>query len=160
MDLRMMINQRLRLSPTLYDQYEPFTDFKADFHNLYVMQGGIPRRHGTSCLLVAEEDVVEIMGKWPLERITPSEAGAGTSKVAEDTTAQTTTIEKHKEPQKVAFWEKVAQQKEVDAQEKEAADKAWETQETTTSQATIDVEEFDTQQTPEQEETGEEEGGG
>lgn len=36
MALHMVISQRLRLSSTLYAQYESIADFKEDFHNLHV----------------------------------------------------------------------------------------------------------------------------
>lgn len=36
MDLCMVISQRLRFSPTLYNKLEPYTEFKVDFHNISI----------------------------------------------------------------------------------------------------------------------------
>jgi len=48
MDLHMVINQRLRLSSTLFEQLEAYAEFKAIFTMCISVQGRIRRRRGTS----------------------------------------------------------------------------------------------------------------
>lgn len=84
----MVISQRPRLSPTVYYQYETLNDFKDDIQNLHVHLRRDRKKTWYKLLyLVAEEDVAEIVPKWPPEWLTPSDAGTVTSKDVEDTTA-------------------------------------------------------------------------
>lgn len=37
MNLRMVINHKSQLSPTIYNNLQSFAKFKADMHNIYIM---------------------------------------------------------------------------------------------------------------------------
>lgn len=88
MDLCTVISERPCLSPTLHDQYEPHTNFKANVHNVYVCaMRDLKNLWHKLPYLVGEANVAEVVGKWLGEWLYPSYLGAGTSKAVEGTTA-------------------------------------------------------------------------
>lgn len=44
MNLRMWINHKLQLSPTVYNSLQSFSEFKADMHNIYIRVRKDPTR--------------------------------------------------------------------------------------------------------------------
>jgi len=65
MDLRIVINQRRRLSPTLLGQLEAYAEFKVDFHNVSICARHDPNKVWYKFpYLVTNTDVQEVMGKW------------------------------------------------------------------------------------------------
>lgn len=155
MDLCMVISQRSRLSSTLYEQLEPYAEFKANFHNVSIRMRQDPKTAWyKSPYLVGEVDVYEIVGKWLGEWLHPSDLSTGTRRVQKSSFMQTTTAQKHKEVEQAIVWEKVMHQMEVTA--KEAATN----KEQATKERTIEVQESTSQQTEHQEESDVEGGGG
>lgn len=72
MDLHMVVNQHLRLSPSLYKQYCNIVDFKVDFHRIYVKE----RKDRTRTwhpfpYLVTEDDLLVVVQCWSEEWMTP-----------------------------------------------------------------------------------------
>jgi len=68
MDLHIVISQWPRLSPTLFEQLRAFTEFKAEFHNVYIWARRDPKQIWHKLpYLVSETDVQEIVGSWPVE---------------------------------------------------------------------------------------------
>lgn len=104
MDLRIVISQWPRLSPTLYEKLRAFTNFKVDFHNVSIMVWKDSKITWHELIyLVLVMDVHEIVGSWEIEWREPKNLDAGTNKGAESSDVQLTTTQKCKDAtQKVA----------------------------------------------------------
>jgi len=58
MNLRMGINHKPWLSPTIYNSLQCFVDFKADLHSLYIRAHKDPAKQWRELPFVATDDVI------------------------------------------------------------------------------------------------------
>lgn len=54
----MLMNWRLRLSPTVYNSLQSFAEFKADMHNIYLRARKDPANEWKKLLFVATDDAI------------------------------------------------------------------------------------------------------
>ena len=105
---------------------------------------------------MSEVDVQEIIGKQPCEWLVPSDVGTSTRKAGESTSTQTAIEQKKQEVEKAVAQEKLAQQKAVVAKkaaDKEDVAKAMIEREWTFKESMIEVEEYSSLHTEDQEES-------
>lgn len=64
--IRMWINRRPHLSPTVHNSLQSFADFKADMHNIYIKAWKDPTKQCMKLPFVATDDVIfMILETWP-----------------------------------------------------------------------------------------------
>jgi len=68
MNIRMGINCKPRLSPTVYNSLQSFTEFKADFHHVYIRVRKDPMKAWHELPYLAMDDVIFfVLESWPSE---------------------------------------------------------------------------------------------
>ena len=64
----MGINRKPRLSPTIYTSLQSFTEFKADFHHVFIMARKDPTKTWNNLPYLETYDVIfEVLECWPPE---------------------------------------------------------------------------------------------
>ena len=72
MNLRMWINRKPRLSPTVYNSLQSFVEFKANMHNIYIRVRKDPTKQWTKLPFVSTNDAIfNVLEAWPSEWHTP-----------------------------------------------------------------------------------------
>lgn len=91
----MVINQKPRLSPSLFMEYRRIVDFKADFHHAYIrVRSDLTEKWTKFSFLVTEDDITQLFLQRPTDFLfltdivegitwTIVEGAAGTSKEAQ-----------------------------------------------------------------------------
>ena len=73
MNIRMWINHKPRLSPTLYNSLQSFAEFKADMHKIYIRARKDLTKQWTNLPFVATDDAIfNVLEAWPPEWCTPN----------------------------------------------------------------------------------------
>lgn len=68
MNIRMWINCKSRLSPTIYNSLQSFTEFKADFNHVYIRARKEPMNKWNELHYLTMNDVIfTVLDSWPLE---------------------------------------------------------------------------------------------
>ena len=66
MNIRMGINHKLRLSPTVYNSLQSFTVFKEDFHHVYYGAQKDPMKTWHELPYLAIDNVIlTVLESWP-----------------------------------------------------------------------------------------------
>ena len=72
MNLRMGINRKSRLSPTIYNNLQSFAEFKADLHSIYIRAHKDSAKQWRELPFVATDVVIfNILETWTPEWCTP-----------------------------------------------------------------------------------------
>ena len=65
MNIRMGINCKPQLSPTVYNSLQGFAEFKADFHNIYLKTRKHPTNKWSVLLFIAIDDMIfNVLETW------------------------------------------------------------------------------------------------
>ena len=66
MNIRMGINRKLWLSPTIYNSLQSFVEFKANFHHVYMRACKDPVKKWNELPYLAMNDIIfDILEAWP-----------------------------------------------------------------------------------------------
>lgn len=66
--IRMAINQKLQLSPTMFKNLLGYAELKVDFHNIYVQLHKNPNQKWFDLPYLATDDVIsEVIKHWPTD---------------------------------------------------------------------------------------------
>jgi len=72
MNIRMWINRKPWLSPTVYNSLQRFAEFKVDMHNIYIRVHKDPTKQWIKLPFVDTEDAIfYVLEAWQLEWHTP-----------------------------------------------------------------------------------------
>jgi len=58
MNIRMGINRKPRLSPTVFNNLQSFAEFRADFHTIYIRVCKDPTKKWSELPFIATDDVI------------------------------------------------------------------------------------------------------
>lgn len=73
MNIRMGINRKPRLLPTVYNSLQSFVEFKADFHHVFIKARKDPMKMWHELPYLVTDDVIfAVLESWPLEWRTPA----------------------------------------------------------------------------------------
>jgi len=73
MNISMGINCKPHLLPTVYNSLQSFTEFKAEFHHVYIRACKDPAKTWNELPCLATDDVIfTVLESWPLEWCTPA----------------------------------------------------------------------------------------
>lgn len=98
MDIHMAVNNRPRLSPTLFQQLKAFAEFKANFQNVCVRIGKDSQEVWYKMPnLVDDIDVQEVVDVWLVYWREPTQLDVRTRKLSEGSSTQTSIVKKKKE---------------------------------------------------------------
>lgn len=77
----MAINQQSQLSPTVYEQLLEYAEFKAYFHHMYIRAQKDPEQKWFDLpYLAIDDEIQELIQRWPIDWHSPFDLDAGTSK--------------------------------------------------------------------------------
>ncbi len=72
MNIRMGINRKPRLSPTVYNRLQSFVEFKVDFHHIYLRARKDLTKKWSELPFIATDDVIfDVLETWLPEWHTP-----------------------------------------------------------------------------------------
>ena len=73
MNIRMGINRKLQLSPTLYASLQSFAEFKVDFHHVFIMAQKDPMNTWHNLPYLETDDVIfAVLESWFQEWCAPA----------------------------------------------------------------------------------------
>jgi len=83
MNIKMAINYKLRILPTVYANLQSYAEFKADFHQISIKAQKDPAQKWYDLSYLATDDAIDAMlDKWPAECRTTTDLAMGGSKSA------------------------------------------------------------------------------
>jgi len=83
MNIGMGINCKPRLSPTVYNSLQSFTEFKVAFHHIYIKVWKDPTKTWHEVLYLEMDDFIfALLESWPPEWCTPTSSVVESKKFA------------------------------------------------------------------------------
>ena len=80
MNIHMTINHKPRLSPSVFDKLQEYTEFKENFQHISIRAWKDPEQTGHEFPYLATDDTIGVvLGRWPTEWRTASHLVAGSS---------------------------------------------------------------------------------